>query len=81
MAFERIKLGIKNDIFLNNDKAKEIAAYKESCKALIAHIHELLPEVEKLSLFSYGMTEKGKSIFVEQKDRTGYTKEELQLRI
>ncbi len=80
-AFERMKLGVKSKQFMKSKEIREIVALREAAKALIVHNENKLPDIDKISIFSFGSSNVGKSIFLEKSDKTNYTKEELLLRI
>lgn len=80
-AFERIKLGIKANDSITNDDIRSKAALREATKAVLATKDPLLPDVDKISLNSFGEDNFGKVIMIDKTDRTNYTKEELLLRL
>ena len=80
-SFERIKLGKKSNSLKFDDKLIEMAAIRESTRAVISEYEKLLPSIDKISLNAYGEKSLGKSILVDKINRLGYTKEELLLKI
>ena len=73
-------MGVKTKNFMKSKKLKSIVALKEATKAFISHLEAKLPDVDKVSILSFG-DNVGKSILIEKNDITNYTKEELLLRI